>query len=184
MMLPFRYLALNRSGVTMIELLVVVATLSLLLISGLFFVRPQINKGYDGRRKSDMQKIATALESYHNDKDGYPPTSGDPDPAGTAGMEECDTDTDGTTNTVLDNYMRAGVPCDARKKTAYVYLAFPAGCDQVTTKCRSYGLFTNLDNDADPDIKRVCGANSICYSDANGNYKYGVSGGILPDLVP
>lgn len=156
-----------KPGVTLIEVLAVTAILAVLLISGMFFVQPQISKGYDGRRKADLQKIATALEGYNNDKGGFPLTSS---------MTNC-----GTANTTLSKYMRGGVPCDSRTDEPYKYVGI--SCSGSPSVCRSYRLYTVLENESDPDIERVCGTNNICFNDSGVNYNYGVSGGVLPDVL-
>lgn len=153
-----------KPGMTLIEVLAVTAILAILLISSMFFIQPQISKGYDGRRKADLQKIATALEGYNNDKGGFPT---EPE------MALC-----GQANAVLKNYMRGGVPCDARTKQPYVYVG--ANCSGTT--CRNYRLYTILENEMDPDIERVCGTNKLCVMGTD--FNYGVGGGVLAEQYP
>lgn len=154
-------------GLSMIEVLAVTAIMGVLLVSGLIYIRPQVNKGYDGRRKADLQKIATALESYNNDKGGFP---------GTTLMGVC-----GQANTALKNYMRGGVPCDPRTNQPYVYEARDGNSSCAAAVCPNYQIYTILENDADPDIERVCGTNG-CYPGQD--FNYGIGGGVIPDRSP
>ena len=67
----------NR-GMTLSEVLVVIAILGILILLAAFFIRPsfQIGKAKDAERKSDLKKIATALEDYATDHGCYPVVTG------------------------------------------------------------------------------------------------------------
>lgn len=64
----------TQRGFTMTELLIVVSIIVILAITILVAINPmaQIFKGYDSRRKADLQKIKIALENYYADHDCYP----------------------------------------------------------------------------------------------------------------
>lgn len=65
----------SRRGFTMIEVLVVIAIMS--VFSGIGYVTydNSQNKGRDARRKEDLKQIKTALVSYYQDKYVFPPAS-------------------------------------------------------------------------------------------------------------
>lgn len=66
----------KQKGFTLLELLVVMAIMSLLVGLGLRTFGSVQQKSRDGRRKQDMQSISKALELYYNDYKHYPFGSG------------------------------------------------------------------------------------------------------------
>src|SRR3989338_5725161 len=70
-------LTINRKsrGFTLIELLVVMTIIS--VITGIGYVNfdNARDKGRDARRKEDLKAIKTALTSYYQNHDHYPPAS-------------------------------------------------------------------------------------------------------------
>lgn len=66
----------DMRGFTLIELMVVIAIISILI--GITFVgtAPSVQAGYDARRKADLVSIKTALELYYNQNGSYPTTNG------------------------------------------------------------------------------------------------------------
>jgi prepilin-type N-terminal cleavage/methylation domain-containing protein len=61
-----------KNGLSMIELLVVLAIFSIFILGGFFAFKGQLFKGRDARRKSDLNKVQKALEDYLNDYQCYP----------------------------------------------------------------------------------------------------------------
>ena len=67
------FLSLNKkSSFTLIELLIVIAILSLLAVGGIGQYYNSLKSGRDVRRKSDLQSIQKALETYYQDMGSYP----------------------------------------------------------------------------------------------------------------
>ncbi len=62
----------RNDGFTLMELLIVMAIMSILTIIVTGALASSSRRGRDSRRKNDLQSIATALESYYNDKGHYP----------------------------------------------------------------------------------------------------------------
>jgi prepilin-type N-terminal cleavage/methylation domain-containing protein len=64
----------NKKGVSLIEVLIVMAILGLLSMAAIMILNPQIliGKASDSRRKSDLNKIKIAFEEYFTDKGIYP----------------------------------------------------------------------------------------------------------------
>lgn len=127
----------NKRGFTLIELLVVIviiATLATLLTSNFIGIR---QRGRDAQRKSDLRQVQSALELYRSDNGSYPKTADYPN-CGSALQS-------GTTV-----YMKR-IPCDPSNNTVkYTYVATP-GCDNVTTYCIAYVLYSCLENIKDSD---------------------------------
>lgn len=135
----------NYKGYTLVEILIVVTVLVILGLSVLISVNPaaQIFKGYDSRRKSDLQKIKTAMESYYADHDCYPalPLRDAQDrPSYVCGSD------------VLDPYLPS-MPCDPNTDTPYtIYLSPPN-----TTCPQKYAVYAEIYSFFDKD------GNSIPY---------------------
>lgn len=66
---------MKKSAFTIVELLIVIALISLLVVATYILINPitQINKSKDTRRKGDLAKIQRLFEDYNNDKNHYPP---------------------------------------------------------------------------------------------------------------
>ena len=129
-------MALGRKnfGFTMIELLIVVATIGILGAMAIFAAKSQIAKGRDARRKSDLAKIQKALEDYMNDHGCYPDSL------------ECGTD--------FSPYLTA-IPCDPINSSYFNYFY----SYNAAEGCKSwYKIYARLEYPKDPIIKKVkCG---------------------------
>lgn len=62
----------RRDGFTMIELLIVIALIMILSAIGLGSFTISTTRSYDSQRKSDINQISKALESFNNDVNRYP----------------------------------------------------------------------------------------------------------------
>lgn len=73
-----RYNLKFESGVTLLELLVVMGVIATLAGAVIMFINPkgQIGKANDARRKSDLAQLQRALETYYQDYGGYPGSAG------------------------------------------------------------------------------------------------------------
>lgn len=63
---------IKNSGITLIELLVIVVILGLLALSSFLFIPNQIKKAKDARRKADLERIKVALYDYYIDSNCFP----------------------------------------------------------------------------------------------------------------
>ena len=125
---------INVSGVTLVELLIVVSILVLLMAIIIWYFRNQIFKGNDAKRKGDIHKIQVAVEEYEKDNNCYPLPS----------LVVCDP------GTGLKPYMSV-VPCDPTTDASYIY-------EHEDSECPSwYRIYTNLNNLTDIDITGLCG---------------------------
>ena len=130
-----------QSGLTMTELLIVVAILAILFIMALLSWQTQTAKARDGKRKADLKRYSVVLEDYYNDNECYPTSTL---------LDNC-----GSTD--LNPYLQS-VLCDPRTDDPYDYTVDPS--------CGWYAICTNLENDNDPDIEEVgcsggCGTGGI-----------------------
>jgi len=63
-----------KRGLTLVELLIVVAILSIMVVILVGVLNPiaLVNKAQDSRRKNDLKEIKIAFERYYTDKGSYP----------------------------------------------------------------------------------------------------------------
>ncbi len=115
----------NKSGITIIELLIVIAFLAVLGVLLLVALNPQVqlSKSRDARRKADLQKLKNPLEDYYNDKQCYPEKLED-----------------------LVSYYLGRIPLDPLTKQPYLY---------YNPSCDKYWIYVNLEYEKDPEIVRV-----------------------------
>ena len=142
-------------GLTLIELLIVVAILAILLILSMISWRVQIAKARDTQRKDEVQRLKTAFEEYFSDQECYPPA---------AILDNC-------LGPELKPYLDK-IPCDPSTDTPYLYMV-----DADNPACpKNFRILANLDNDTDPVIANLnCEGAEACGWGAN--YNYGVSSG-------
>jgi len=62
----------NKRGLTLTELLIVISIIAFLAILIVAYLRSQVFKGNDARRKADLKRIGIAVEEYEKDKNCYP----------------------------------------------------------------------------------------------------------------
>lgn len=143
----------KKTGFSMIEVLIIIVILGLLSVGSIFAYQAIVTRGQDSERKSDLQRIQTALEDYYNDNGCYPPREQ---------LLSCDGDE-------LSPYV-SDYPCDPATGQPYLYVPEADACD-------GYRLQAHLANDDDPVIASLnCdGAYGCGYSVF---YNYGVSSGV------
>jgi prepilin-type N-terminal cleavage/methylation domain-containing protein len=121
-------------GMTLPEVLIVISIIVVLALVIFWFLRNQVLKGNDAKRKGDIHKIQVAVEEYEKDYDCYPPVE----------LVVCDPG-DG-----LKPYL-SKIPCDPTTGGSYYY-------EQEGSACPSwYRIYANLENLSDADIEGYCG---------------------------
>lgn len=145
-----------NSGITLQELLVVVAIIAFLAIVAFWAYRTQVFKGFDARRKTDIYQIRVAVEEYEKDNDCYPlPQAVVCDPG-----------------TGLQPYIPK-IPCDPRTGASYYY-------DHEDSSCpKWFRIYTTLENLKDSDYLGSIGPNGSYnyYSGSPNAPKAGYQGG-------
>ncbi len=145
-----------QKGFTLIELLIVVAIIAVLVSLGAVSYSTAQRNTRDAQRKSDLKKIALALEKYYTDNGSYPPGSVPP-----GGSDATYLSTSGSTPWInnLGTYITT-VPMDPKNTASplsnYRYETFNNG--------QNYILLTNLENNSDSDRRdlTVSPAKSPC----------------------
>ncbi len=166
------YMETKYSGFTLVELLVVMAIISVLatLIVGGF--RSSQIRGKDAQRKSDLKQIANAVELFYQDYGRYPAASGTqisacPYNSSTGGGTACGwgtgeiKDIDGAVTKTI--YMKI-IPKDPVSNQSYIY--------QVSSAGNQFRLYAHLENTQDknciagdcasPGIVTTCGGSLVC----------------------
>jgi prepilin-type N-terminal cleavage/methylation domain-containing protein len=142
-----------QSGLSLIEILVVVAIVGLLLVALLWWFSPQLGKGRDAKRKADLNEIKTAFEDYYNDNYCYPPS----DVLQNCGSQDF--------RPYLDT-----IPCDTGTGQPYQYIPLDS------SGCTGYRIFATLENKNDPAIAQLS-CDTSCGCGFGEEYNYGISAG-------
>ncbi len=136
----------RQKGLTLIEILIVVAILLLLLVALFRLFGSGTNRARDAQRKTDLKNIKLAFEDYYNDNQSYPPVET---------LSDCGGDS-------LKPYLKT-VPCDPSTGEPYLYL--PAFGNY------SYRVLSILEDSSDPIIEKL-GCIGGCGGIPEGNSKY------------
>lgn len=153
----------KQNGLTLIEILIVIALLLLILLALFKVFRVDINRTKDAQRKSDLRDIKLAFEDYYNDHQAYPP-------------EEYLLDCGGDS---LEPYLKA-VPCDPDTGNPYLYFPYPGNGDNS----QGYRVLSILTDLADPTIEKLgcingCGIPTDHASFGSSlSYVYGIAEGV------
>lgn len=127
----------KESGITLTELLIVLAFIAFMAVAILVALNPavQLGKARDARRKSDLNKLKNLLEDYYNDNDCYPQNIVE----------------------LAPSYI-GNVPKDPLSKSDYTY---------KSPDCDTYRIYVTLEYKQDPKIAEVgcqegCGPGGSC----------------------
>jgi general secretion pathway protein G len=144
----------RKNGFTMIELLAIVAIIAILILVLMFLMRNQNARGYDARRKADLENIKIAFEDYFNDNDCYPE-------AGV--LDVCQDDS-------FQPYLKS-IPCDPVSGDPYAY--------EPVAGCGGYRAYAVLQDSSDPVIEKLgCDGAEGCGAVSGIEYNYGISIGV------
>lgn len=122
----------RNAGLTLTELLIVIGIIGVLGILIVSFLRSQIFKANDAKRKAEIKRIGIAVEEYEKDKDCYP------------------TSVTCVTNDSLKPYLDV-IPCDPVTKAPYYYEHDGSSCPKW------YRIYADLDNEKDSDYQAGIG---------------------------
>ncbi|PIZ63334.1 hypothetical protein COY16_02320 [Candidatus Roizmanbacteria bacterium CG_4_10_14_0_2_um_filter_39_13] len=117
----------NRSGFSLIEIIVVVVIISILVAIGSTSYTTYVEKGRDDRRILDVEMLREVLEKYYSNQAG--------------GFYPLD-----TSDLIVGGYMQRR-PADpvTNQQGAYRYTPLPTGCDNATIYCSDYTLEVDLE---------------------------------------
>ncbi len=134
----------QKTGFTLIEILVVATIISLLAGLSIVSYSQFIKKSRDERRKADLDSIRAALEMYRSDNDTYPSSLTDlltPSP---------------------QKYLEK-IPTDPKYNYTYPYVPSPSGCNGSTSICTDYTLYGYLETVSSCSTSQTCGSNTCNY---------------------
>lgn len=131
------YALMRFKGYTLIELMIVIGVIAFLAVLVSSYLRSQIYKSYDARRKAEIKRISIAVEEYEKDNNCYPLPS----------AVSC------TIGTGLRPYIDK-IPCDPVTGASYMYEHEDSQCP------RWYKIYTVLDNETDGDYVANIGPNA------------------------
>lgn len=155
---------------TLVEVLAIVAIITVLIMAALTFFAPQSKKARDAKRKTDLYTVAKILEEYETDYAVYP-----------AALTACGITTSGSD---LDDYTPS-IPCDPQTDTNYVYEVGPSA-----TSRKWFRVYSLLENTGDDDIAQTgclggCGpGGAYNYYVASANAPSIATAGTYPTLFP
>lgn len=125
----------NDTGFSLIEVLIVVAILTLLLLAALMSFTSQRLKAEDAKIKADLEKLRIAFEDYYNDNNCYPP-------------EEFFDGADDCGSSALAPYLNT-IPCNPKSGMPYIL-------EYVGGQCDGFRLYTTLNLSQDPNAQALC----------------------------
>lgn len=126
-----------NSGLTLVELIVIIVILSILMLLAIAYFRGQIFKGNDAKRKADINRIKIAAEEYEKDHNCYPLPS----------LMSCNP------GTGLKPYLEK-IPCDPMTHASYMYSYEDSSCPGW------FKVYANLENKTDTSSIPGIGPNS------------------------
>lgn len=147
---------LEIRGITLLEVLIVMAILSILATGSSIFIPPLVNKAYDARRKADLHTIKVNMDVYYSFAEQYPEE-----------LPGCGQPLVYKTQNILNS-----IPCDPVTKEPYFYQIRRGDLQSF----RVYTLLSNLSDISISDVGCLGGCGPDCF------YNYGVSSANI-DLV-
>lgn len=157
----------QKSGFTMIELLIVIVIMGILSAVGLGTFTSSQLKARDSKRKSDLKSITNALEVYYNDFGSYPVgNEGAILGCGAGASESCAAGSIWK-NTTNDTTYMVQMPQDPSGGTYYY----------ISEDGSSYQIYAHLENEKDRDVPVDSNGDSTYYtnpSDSGGSCGIGV----------
>lgn len=171
---------MKHKGFTLVELILVMALLSILAIMLIGNFNAVLKKGRDAQRKNDLAQLQKALEIYYEDNKSYPTFTA------IFNKKLCKNSSCAVGDT---NYM-VRTPNDPNSsKYTYVYIPAPV----ENNKSTYYYLYSYIENDQDqgPNVSMTGFINPIdsttteCGVVVNNTYcRYYISSSSAPQLTP
>lgn len=151
---------MKKKGFTLIEILIVFAILTTLIIMAWMSWKNQINKANDADRKTDIERLQIAFEEYYSDNGHYPPANI---------LNNCNGDE-------LSPYLES-IPCDPTTYHPYCYVV-----DTEGVTYQNFRILASFQNDFDSIISELgcdgpdfCGWEEECIPTGDSEYNFGLS---------
>lgn len=135
----------KKNGFTLIELLITMSIMAILATMVAISIRGTLAKARDGKRKSDLGQIKTALTLYYNNFGFYPPSNDGSHLI--SGCDAGDCSWGQPWNKSSTNYMKI-VPIDPMYSATYTY-------GYQRSDVNSFVLWARLEVPSDPDIAKT-----------------------------
>lgn len=144
----------NNSGMTLVETMIVISIIAFMAAAFALFLRLQLFKAHDGRRKAEIQRLSVAVEEYEKDNNCYPLSN----------LMACDP------GTGLNPYINK-IACDPVSNDFYLY-------EQENSACpKWYRIYAVLENQFDDDYQPSIGPNgAFTYVYESPNASTGITG--------
>ena len=136
----------RTNGFVLMEIMLVMSLIGLLAAMGIAVYRGQLLKGYDARRKGDLDRLKKAVLEYEIDNDCYPTS-----------IPLCDE----YPHSIQDYIDK--IPCDPETQVSYLYESEGGSCPGWF---RIYALLKNL---SDPIINEL-GCTNGCGPGGTNNF--------------
>lgn len=151
-------------GFTLVELLVTISILAILMTIALISFGNIQRGARDGRRKSDISNIQSALEQYHADQGAYPSTITFDSPL--TNQDGIIYPTPPPNPPPVKTYLPK-IPKEANSSPypAYSYAQSPSDCNNDLTNlatvkyCTNYCLYATVENSS--SVSLACGSGQI-----------------------
>ena len=134
----------KQEGFTLLELLIVIVIIGILALIIVPGLASGPKRARDAQRKSDMRAVKNALETYYNDKNGYPASTG----TSTAAYSALST-------SLTPDYLPS-IPADPKSATTTGY-AYGSNTTAAVPNSK-FILESNLENNTDSQINDKSGA--------------------------
>lgn len=149
----------QRSGFTLIELMIVMIIMGVLVTIGIGTFTSSQKKSRDVKRKNDLRQISISLEAYNNDKGQYPDSSATGTMLGCGVNDSQECAWGGTFSDKNDTLYMVQLPTDPTSTRRYFYVA--------AANNKSYQLYARLENTQDGDIPKDAQDKPRVFTDIN-----------------
>lgn len=156
----------HKHGFTLIEIIIVLAIISILVLLLITSLTKQRMRAIDARMKSDLERLRIAFEEYYNDNNCYPPLDWYND------SSDCDSEN-------LKPYLNV-LPCNPNTRQPYP-LEYPV------SQCSSFKLYTTLNDTNDSSLSKFCvtgGSTLGNYGVSSTNVVIGIDCSAIPSSTP
>lgn len=175
----------RKSGYTLVEILIVVALISLIASSVPITLnfRKQVDRSNDLKRKKELAILRTAFDEFYNDNNNHYPVAADVcfNAETRDSLGNCICNICGRKNTSISggiNSYLSDVPCDPSSVVGSVNkdYYYEYDCSSGTANPQWFRIYTMLTNEEDPVFAESgrCSSDTLC-APLTGKYNYAVT---------